>query len=121
SDRPRVTVFGDYHSLDLMSLKNACAIKAFADDLPCRARLDLVRVDPAATARSGVGQAAYIEYERVFGARLLARWPVHRVLDGLDTIELLLETSNLTIHPRCVRLVDAFRNYCRKRRVGEWL
>ncbi len=121
SDRPRVTVFADYHALDVMSLKNASAIKALADELPCHGRIDLVRVDPAATARTGVGPAAYIEYERVFGARLLARWPTHRVLDGLDTIELLLETDNLTIHPRCARLVDAFQNYCKKRRGGEWL
>ena len=121
SDRPRVTVFADYHALDWMSLKNARAIKALADQLPCRGRIDLVRVDPAATARSGVGPAAYSEYERVFGTRILARWPHHRVLDGLDTIELLLDTGNLTIHPRCARLKDAFQNYCRQRRGGEWL
>ena len=28
------------------------------------------------------------EYERVFGSRIIARWPQHLVLDGLDTIEL---------------------------------
>ena len=37
----------------------------------------------------------------MFGSRIIARWPQHLVLDGLDTIELLLETGNLTIHPRC--------------------
>jgi hypothetical protein len=121
SDRPRVTVFADYHALDVVSLKNALAIKALADELPCRGRIDLIRMDPAATARSALGPAAYSEYERVFGTRILARWPFHLVLDGLDTIELLLDTGNLTIHPRCVRLKDAFRNYCRKRRGGEWI
>ena len=25
------------------------------------------------------------------------------------------------IHPRCTRLKDAFRNYCRQRRGGEWV
>ncbi len=25
------------------------------------------------------------------------------------------------IHPRCTRLKDAFRNYCRQRRGGEWI
>ena len=78
-------------------------------------------LDPAATARSSLGPAAYSEYERVFGSRILARWPRHLVLDGLDTIELLLETGNLMIHPRCARLKDAFRNYCRQRRGGEWI
>ena len=117
----RVTVFGDYHALDVVSEKNARAIKAMADDLPCRGQIDSVRVDPAASARSSLGPAAYGEYERVFGARILGRWPQHLVLDGLDTIELLLDTDNLTIHPRCVRLKDAFLNYCKQRRGGEWV
>ena len=29
--------------------------------------------------------------------------------------------GNLTIHPRCVRLKEAFRNYCRQRRGGQWI
>ena len=115
TDRPCVTVFGDYHAVDLVSQNNALAIKALADQLPCRGRIDSVRVDPAATARSSLGPAAYSEYERVFGTRILARWPSHLVLDGLDTLELLLESGNLIVHPRCTRLIDAFRNYCRQR------
>jgi hypothetical protein len=121
SDRPRVTVFADYHALDVVSQKNALAIKALADRLPCYGHIDLVRLDPSATGRSSLGPAAYGEYERVFGSRILARWPHHLVLDGLDTIELLLDTGNLTIHPRCTRLKDAFRNYCRKRQRGQWI
>ena len=35
--------------------------------------------------------------------------------------ELLLETGDLTIHPRCMQLKDAFRNYCRQRRGGQWI
>jgi hypothetical protein len=54
-------------------------------------------------------------------SRIVARWPQHLVLDGLDTLELLLETGNLVIHPRCTRLKDAFRNYCRQRRGGQWI
>jgi phage terminase large subunit-like protein len=121
SDRPRVTVFADYHALDVVSEKNARAIRGLADQLPCRGRIDMVRLDPAATARSSLGPAAYSEYERVFGSRIVARWPQHLVLDGLDTLELLLETGNLIIHPRCTRLKDAFRNYCRQRRGGQWI
>jgi len=120
-DRPRVTVFGDYHALDVVSQRNANAIKALADLLPCRGRIDVVRLDPASTARSSLGPAAYGEYERVFGSRMVGRWPQHLVLDGLDTIELLLDAVNLTIHPRCTRLKDAFRNYSRQRRGGQWI
>ena len=72
SDRPRVTVFADYHALDVVSQKNAHAIKALADQLPCYGRIDVVRIDPAASARSSLGPAAYSEYERVFGSRILA-------------------------------------------------
>jgi hypothetical protein len=120
-DRPRVTVFGDYLGLDLVSCKNAQAIRTLAGNLPSRGRIDLVRLDPASTARTSLGPAAYGEYERVFGSRIVARWPAHQVLDGLDTIELLLDAGNLTIHPRCTKLIEAFRNYCRQRRHGEWI
>jgi len=120
-DRPRVTVFGDYLALGVFSQKNARAIQALADQLPCHGNLNRVRLDPAATARSSLGPAAYGEYERVFGSRILDRWPFHLVMDGLDTIELLLDSDNLIIHPRCLHLKDAFRNYCHKRRRGEWL
>jgi hypothetical protein len=116
-----VTVFGDYHALDVVSQKNALAIRALADELPCRGHIDMARLDPAATARSSLGPAAYAEYERVFGSRIVARWPHHLVLDGLDTLELLLDADSLTIHPRCTRLVDAFRNYCRQRLGGQWI
>jgi hypothetical protein len=118
---PQVTVFGEYHAVDCMCQKNALAIRTLADELPCRGRIEIVRLDPAAAARSSLGPAAYGEYERVFGARITARWPQHLVLDGLDTIELLLDSGNLTIHPRCVRLKEAFGNYCRQRRGSEWI
>ena len=76
---------------------------------------DVVRLDPAATARSGVGPAAYGEFERVFGSKVMGRWPQHRVVDGLDQLEILLDKGNLVIHPRCEHLRAAFLNYSRKR------
>jgi hypothetical protein len=88
---------------------------------PCLGRLDQVRLDPAASARSSLGPAAYSEYEREFGSRIVGRWPQHLVLDGRDTLENLLDTDDLTIHPRCIRLKEAFRNYCRQRRGGQWI
>jgi hypothetical protein len=47
----------------------------------------------------------------MFGSRIVARCPQHLVVDGLDTIELLLESGNPMIHQRCTRLKDAFRTY----------
>jgi hypothetical protein len=63
---PQVTVFGDYHALDMVSRKNAFAIKELAGRLPCFGKIDLVRLDPAASARSSLGPAAYAEYEQGF-------------------------------------------------------
>ena len=121
SNRPLVTVFADYYAMDVVSHGNALAIKELARQLPCHGRIDLVRLDPAAAARSSLGPAAYGEYERVFGARIVTRWPQHLVLDGLDTIELLLDAGNLLIHPRCERLKSAFENYCKERQRGQWI
>jgi phage terminase large subunit-like protein len=119
--RHRVTVFGDFHCQDLFSAA-ARAIWAKDRELPHRGALASVRLDPAATARSSLGPAAYGEYERVFGPRTTARWPWHHVADGLDQLEVLLETGCLLIHPRCVLLKAAFQNYCRKRAAcGDYL
>ncbi len=118
----RITVFADYHAEGKFSAENARDIKALSDGLATFGRLDAVRLDPAATARTGVGPAAYGEFERIFGSRVLARWPSHHVADGLDQLELLLETGCLVIHPRCIHLKAAFQNYVRKQSSGgEWL
>jgi hypothetical protein len=66
---------GDYHALDVVSRNNALAIKELAGQLPCRGKIDCARLDPAASARSSLGPAAYSEYERVFGSRLV---PIYR-------------------------------------------
>jgi len=115
--RKRVVVFGDFYSSGSYSAATAAAVKARADEL-AHGRLDVVRLDPAANARSGIGPAAYSEYERIFGSRALGRWPVHPVVDGLDQIEILLDTGCLIIHPRCTHLIAAFQGYCRARRAG---
>jgi hypothetical protein len=122
--RHRVTVFGDYYAMDLFSEQNALAIKAKAKEL-CGGRIDLVRLDPAASARTGVGPAAFGEYQRVFGSRITEFWPVHPVLDGLDQLELILGSESrepdLLVHPRCRQLIEAFNGYVRAQRNVEWL
>jgi hypothetical protein len=119
---PRVTVFGEWYGQDLYSEAAAKAILARSWELPCGSRLDTVRLDPASSARSGIGPAAYGEFERVFGRSVLAHWPKHRVADGLDQLEVLLDKGLLLIRPGCVRLKAAFQNYVRKQAPrGEWL
>lgn len=128
---PHVHVFGDYYAVDLVSEENAIAINQAVKSLSYSTP-EIVRIDPAANARTGIGPAAYHEYERVFGSRL-ARWPMHGVVDGLDQIELLLggpqkpppgqavKSPRILIHPRCKHLIDAFQNYRRKEQNGSFL
>jgi hypothetical protein len=117
-----VTVFGDFHREGLFSEASARAILARGEELPCRGRFDTVRLDPASSARTGIGPTAYAEFERIFGPRVLGRWPTHRVLDGLDQLEVLLDRQCLLIHPRCEKLRCAFLTYCRRKNTGgDWL
>jgi Terminase large subunit, T4likevirus-type, N-terminal len=120
--RSVVTVFGDFHVEGVYSEAAARAIVAHGQTLPgCGGRPDLVRLDPAASARTGIGPTAYSEFERVFGSSILARWPSHRVLDGLDQLEVLLDQGCLLLHPRCSALKAAFQNYARRRTPGgDW-
>ncbi|MDE2100503.1 MAG: DNA-packaging protein [Patescibacteria group bacterium] len=126
--RCRINVFGDYYAQDRYSLENAEAIRETVKGFTIGqytkdGRCDTVRLDPASGAKTGVGPAAYNEYERIFGPRFTSYWPQHRVLDGLDQIELLLGTPErgepeLLIHPRCTHLIAAFNGYDRKQLKG---
>jgi hypothetical protein len=119
----RVTVFGDYHGLDIVSAENAMAIRDKCMSLAQRGP-DFVRLDPASSAKTSIGPAAFNEYSRVFGERITERWPIHGVVDGLDQIELMLGGANeprILIHPRCTQLVQAFQTYRRAERGGEFL
>jgi hypothetical protein len=118
--RHTVTIFADYYAEGKTTEANARAIKEQTAELPCRGRLDFAWIDPASMARSGVGPAAYGEYERVFG-RILSRAPHHQVTDALNFMEVILDKGDLLIHPRCLHLRSAFQSYSRARRGGEWL
>jgi hypothetical protein len=116
----RIIVFGDFYTQGSYSAKAAAEIRAKADELICGV-VNAVRLDPASSAKTGVGPTVYSEYDRVFGPRVLARWPIHPVVDGLDQIEILLDSGCLLIHPRCRRLIAAFQNYRRAKRGAEIL
>ena len=119
-----INVFADFYAVDRTSEVNGAAILARTREV-CGGRLDAVYLDPASTARSGVGPAARGEFARVLGERITSTWPVHRVLEGLDQVEILLgappREPDLWIHPRCRFLIDSFRTYRRAERHGEVL
>jgi phage terminase large subunit-like protein len=114
----RVIVFGDYFSAGSYSAKTAEAISQRSNELPSKGIADVVRLDPASKAHTGIGVAAYHEYERVFGDKKTSKWPSHQVVDGLDLMEIMLEKGCLLIHPRCTHLIDAFKNYRREEKQG---
>jgi hypothetical protein len=119
--RHKVTVFADYLAEGLYSEENAIAIHNKNKNLPNQGRLDVVRIDPASAARTGIGPSSYSEFERVFGSRILARAPRHGVGDALDFMDALLCSGNLVIHPVCKDLIASFQNYRRKERAGVFL
>jgi hypothetical protein len=112
----KVHVFGDYIAKGKYSQQNAEDIFSLAQTLPCRGRLDRVRLDPASVARTGVGPAAYGEFEKVFGSRLLDKAPRHGVADALDFMSCMLDQGRLLLHPRCTNLIDAFLKYRRDKK-----
>jgi len=132
NDWPKITVFADYHAIDVVSADNAVAIRKLSSGFQERGP-DIVRLDPAASARTSIGPAAYNEYARVFGDRITARWPSHGVADGLGQIEIMLglppcgeqgrtaKEPRLVIHPRCKHLIAAMQSYRREERGGEFL
>jgi hypothetical protein len=119
-----INVFADYYAVDKTSEVNARAIRGRTQDV-CAGLLHGVYLDPASSARSGVGPAAKGEFARILGERITTTWPSHGVLEGLDQIEILLggkdREPDLIIHPRCTFLIEAFQTYRRAERRGEVL
>ena len=121
---PKITVFADYLAIDVMSCDNAEAIRRLCVGIQPKGP-DIVRLDPAASARTSLGPVAYNEYARIFGDRITARWPSHGVADGLGQIEIMLAVvprePRLVVHPRCKHLIAAMQSYRREERGGEFL
>jgi hypothetical protein len=110
----RINVFADFFSAGSYSAATAEAIASRSQGLPSAGIVDVVRLDPASKAHTGIGVAAYHAYEIVFGDRNVSKWPSHQVADGLDFMEMMLDRNLISIHPRCKHLIDSFVNYRRK-------
>ena len=118
----RVTVFGDYYSYNVPAYENAKAI-AEASRQRCENRVDVGRMDPSGNADNGTGLVIGGEFKRA-GLRLQP-WPKFPgcVASGLALVEsfVAVDPPRLRIHPRCRHLIDAFANYRRKKRGGQWI
>ena len=118
----RVTVFGDYYSYNVPAYENAKAILE-ASRQRCENRVDVGRMDPSGNADNGTGLVIGGEFKRA-GLRLQP-WPKFPgcVASGLALVEsfVAVDPPRLRIHPRCRHLIDAFANYRRKKRGGQWI
>jgi hypothetical protein len=119
-----VTVFADYLGVDLISEVNARALRGMADSV-CNGRLDRVRLDPASKARTSVGPVVYGEYERIFGSRAIAPWPLMSVRESLDMLDTLIRPAAgppmIRIHPRCETTIRAIECFRRAKRSGKYI
>lgn len=117
--RTRFVVFDEHLAVDQFSGSNAQDI--LAKVLDYRATIAQAWIDPASRARTSIGPAAWQEYAKVFGERLLNPAPSWQVCDGLDMLSGLLERGDLVINPRCKHLIEALKSYQRARSGGQWL
>jgi len=119
--RRHFTVFADYLAEGLGAEDNARALLRVAEQR-CVGRIDEAYCDPAGDARNPVGPKVLDLYRKA--GLPLTKWPVARVLDGLDTVEAAVMNAageiTLWIHPRCRDLIRAFLNYRRAKRGGQW-
>jgi hypothetical protein len=119
-----VNVFADYIGVDVVSEQNARTLLELSR-IRCNGRLDRVRLDPASGARTSLGPAAYGEYERIFGSRLIAPWPLRSVRDSLELLDAFVRPAagppKLRIHPRCETTIRALECFRRAKRAGRWI
>jgi hypothetical protein len=124
----RITVFDDYLAEGLSAESAAMAIMAQLK-ARCGTPRRRISTDSSGGSRNPVGPTVIAEYERtgLRGDRGIETWPKYpgSVTNGLQLIEALIRSGDgnvrLTIHPRCRRLISAFRSYARARRAGQWM
>ena len=117
-----VRVFADHLAENVPAEQNARQLMELAR-VRCNGRIEIAWCDPAGGSRTPIGPTVLAEYERG-GLRGLRPWPRAMVADGLALVDSFAQPadgrSRLRLHPRCVRLSQALRNYRRARRGGQW-
>lgn len=122
-DGPVVHVAADFYSFHKPAYDNAKAIIAKSIQMGMK-RLERIVTDPAGKNASAVGESTVIsEYNR---AGLYPDfWPSYpgSVLEGLTLIEsfVAVDPPGLFVHPDCNRMREAFANYKRDKRQGQWI
>ena len=114
----RIRVFAEYYSKGRGARMAATEFMEVARQR-CNGRMDRPTTDPAGKAATAVGPVVLGEYAAV-GFKP-APWPSYpgSVRQGLNLIASFLRTAtgrcDLIIHPRCKRLIEAFKHYERRK------
>lgn len=118
--RPYVTVFCDYYSFNLPAYDVALGILEKCRSFGLR-HIDRKVTDPAGRSSTAIGPTVLGEYARA--GLDLDCWPMGSVVDGLGLVEsfVSVDPPGLLVHPRCQHLRDAFANYKRAKRQGQWI
>jgi hypothetical protein len=113
-------VFADYHSFNRGAFTVARDVIAMSSER-CGGRVDWAATDPTGRSNTAIGVSVYQEYARA-GLRIHS-WPVKAVLDSLALLESFVSISppELMVHPRCQHLIEAFHNFKRARRAGQFI
>lgn len=121
-DSLQITVFADLYLFNVPAYDAGLQIMAKSRELGCH-RLDRCVTDPAGKASSAVGPTVLGEYARAGLKPDL--WPSYpgSVIDGLSLIDsfVSVDPPGLLVHPRCTRLIEAFANYKRAKRSGQFI
>lgn len=129
-----VNVYADYYGEDTQggAEKNAMNIRESSEERTgCSISYSRFSMDPNCGQRTAIGPTVRGEFEKVGCSGhngKIETWPSgpgHQKTDGLMLIEALLEAADgsvfLKIHPRCRHLINAFKNYKRASKDGQWL
>ena len=80
-------------------------------------------LDPAANRDAEMVRPRRASTSMFLAPRITSTWPQHRVIDGLDQLEILIGGPNrepeLIIHPRCTKLIEALKTYKHDEKRGE--
>jgi len=114
-----IVVFGDYYVYNVPAFKVAQDLLTLSAEL-CGGRIDKGSTDPAGSARTASGENAQSEYK--LAGLILQDWYKPSIATGLGLIEsfVAVDPPEIAVHPRCRHLIDAFANYKRAKRNGQW-
>jgi hypothetical protein len=119
-DATVVTVFADLYETPAVAFKVAGQILEKSTAMGVRPNRRTT--DPAGKAANAVSESNVLAEYRRAGLHL-DPWPLSTVADSLALLDsfVSVDPPGLLVHPRCTALIDAFANYRRAKRGGQFV